>query len=156
MNNKIKKWIILEAKRVLVGGFGYCAVVKANPVREVFLTNGELASESFQPYENEDTQSFLIPEQSEYLEEIYPLARFQLPWKPNLADFTNDMVFDQLSQEVVRAYIHRSFDEIRGKEFKSNLVTQEKDAIEECIDSIIKYQEEHPNAAEENENGLPF
>lgn len=47
MNNKIKKWIILEAKRVLVGGFGYCAVVKANPVREVFLLMESLLQNLF-------------------------------------------------------------------------------------------------------------
>lgn len=156
-NNHPKKWIILECKRICVAGFGYCAIVKANPLREIYLTNGRCVSQSYTDYECDETQSFLIPEQSSYIQEVAFHAQKHTPWTPNLTDFSNDMVFDQISQDVVRAYFHRSFDEIRGKEFKSNLVPDEKsldNTIDDLFDSLPSVPDNLNSASGSDE--LPF
>ena len=156
MHNKTNKWLIVEVQRIFVEYIGYCADIKANAVREIRLTNGKLISELASQYVNEDTQNFIIPEESIELQTIPYYAQNQIPWEPDLADFYDDFVFDRFSGKMISAYIHRSYDEISGKHFHSNLTNESEDKLDDFIDSIIKYQEEHPNAAEENENGLPF
>ena len=73
-----------------------------------------------------------------------------------IIDYYDDFVFDQLSGKDIRAYIHRSYDEINGKDFHSNLVNESTDEIDEIIDSIAKWQEEHPHDNRRNEDDLPF
>ena len=151
-----KKWLVIELQRIFVKYIGHCAIIKANAVREIRLTNGKLISELASKYVDEDTQNFIIPEETIDLQAITYYAQNPIPWQPDLADYYDDFVFDQLSGKDIRAYIHRSYDEINGKDFHSNLVNESTDEIDEIIDSIAKWQEEHPHDNRRNEDDLPF
>lgn len=101
------KYFILEVKGVTDSRFGECAVIMANPIREIKM--GSYSSQSVTPYVCSDTIRFFFPDDPHILEPVLRLARSESPWQPDMDYFKEERVFDENAKKHITIYRHLSF-----------------------------------------------
>lgn len=102
-----KNYYIIEIKGCTDSLFGDCAVVLANPIKEIKM--GTYSSQSVTPCVCAETKRFFFPDDDYILEPLLRFARNQSPWTPDFDYFNEERIFDEDTNKHIVIYRHHSF-----------------------------------------------